>query len=429
MEQVGRSQPVLAGILTALVGFTSSFAVVLAGLRAVGASPAEAASGLLAVCLTQALGMLWLARRHRIPLTLAWSTPGAALLASTGVVHGGWPAATGAFLVAGALIIVTGLWPRLGSLIAAIPAPIAQAMLAGVVLELCLAPVRGFAAHPWEVGPILLTWLVLLRVARKWAVPGAFAVTLAVAGIDVARRGGGLHGALLPHLAWTAPALTWAGLLGLALPLYVVTMAGQNVPGAAIMSSYGYQVPWRETMAVTGIGTAVGALAGGHAINLAAITASMAASPDAHPDPRRRWVASCTAGWAYLVLALLSAALTTFISVAPLNVVGAVAGLALLGTLSSSLAGALSAAEGREAAAITFVAAASGLTFLGIGAAFWALAAGLLVHAVLPRSSGMRTADEVSIQANAATLWLFALRYCWRAGNASAGTAASRGEF
>jgi benzoate membrane transport protein len=164
-------------------------------------------------------------------------------------------------------------------------------------------------------------------------------------------------------------------------------MAGQNVPGVAIMSSYGYQVPWRETMAVTGIGTAVAALAGGHAVNLAAITASMAASPDAHPDPRRRWVASYTAGWAYLVLALLSTALTTFVSAAPLDVVSAVAGLALLGTLSSSLAGALSAAEEREAAAITFVVAASGLTFLGIGAAFWALAAGLLVRAVRPRSS------------------------------------------
>jgi benzoate membrane transport protein len=385
VEQVNQGQPVLAGILTALVGFTSSFAVVLAGLRAVGASPAEAASGLLAVCATQALGMLWLARRHRIPLTLAWSTPGAALLASTGVVHGGWPAAIGAFLVVGALIVVTGLWPRLGRVVAAIPAPIAQAMLAGVVLELCLTPVRGLAAHPWQVGPILLTWLVLLRFARKWSVPGAFAVTLVVVGIDAARRGGP-HGSLLPHLALTTPALTWAGVLGLALPLYVVTMTGQNVPGVAIMSSYGYQVPWRETMAVTGVGTVVGALAGGHAINLAAITASMAASPDAHPDPRRRWVASWTSGWAYLVLALLSTALTTFVSVAPLNVVGAVAGLALLGTLSSSLAGALSASEGREAAAITFVVAASGLTFLGVGAAFWALAAGLLVRAVQPRS-------------------------------------------
>jgi benzoate membrane transport protein len=252
MEQASRSQPVLAGILTALVGFTSSFAVFLAGLRAVGASPAEAASGLLAVCATMALGMLWLARRHRIPLTLAWSTPGAALLASTGIVRGGWPAAVGAFLVVGALIIVTGLWSRLGRAIAAIPAPIAQAMLAGVVLELCLAPVRGLAAHPWEVGPILLTWLLLLRVARKWAVPGAFAVTLVVVGIEVAGHGG-LHGVLVPHLAWTTPAFTWAGVLGLALPLYVVTMAGQNVPGVAIMSSYGYAVPWRETMAVTGI--------------------------------------------------------------------------------------------------------------------------------------------------------------------------------
>ena len=230
----------------------------------------------------------------------------------------------------GGLILVTGLWPRLGALITAIPTPIAQAMLAGVVLELCLDPVRGFAAHPWLVGPILLTWVVLLRFARKWAVPAAFAVTLVVVGIDAARHGG-IHGALLPHLDWTTPAFTGAGLLSLALPLYVVTMAGQNVPGVAIMSSYGYQVPWRETMAVTGLGTAAGALAGGHAINLAAITASMAASPDADPDPGRRWIASWTAGWAYLVLALVSAALTTFLSAAPADVTGAVAGLALLG--------------------------------------------------------------------------------------------------
>jgi benzoate membrane transport protein len=378
------SRPVLAGILAALVGFTSSFAVVLAGLRGVGASPAEAGSGLLAVCTTQALGILWLARRHRIPVTLAWSTPGAALLASTGVVSGGWPAAVGAFLVTGALLILTGLWPRLGGLIAAIPAPIAQAMLAGVVLELCLAPVRGFAAHPWSVGPILLIWVVMLRLARKWAVPAAFVVTLVVISIDTA-RGGGPHGPLLPHLTWTAPTLTWASLLGLAVPLWVVTMAGQNVPGVAVMASYGYQVPWRETMTVTGLGTAAGALAGGHAINLAAITASMAASPDADPDPARRWIASYTAGWFYLGLALLSAALTTFVSAAPADVAEAVGGLALLGTLCAALSGALSATEGREAAAITFVIAASGLSFFGIGAAFWALAAGLLVRALLPR--------------------------------------------
>jgi benzoate membrane transport protein len=399
MERI--SQPVLAGILLALVGFTSSSAVVLTGLRAVGATPSEAASGLLALCATQGLGVLWLVRRHRIPLTLAWSTPGAALLASTGAVRGGWPAAVGAFLVVGGLILVTGLWPRLGALITAIPTPIAQAMLAGVVLELCLDPVRGFADHPWLVGPIVLTWVVLLRFARRWAVPAAFAVTLAVVGIDAA-PGGGVHGALLPHLDWTTPAFTGAGLLSLALPLYVVTMAGQNVPGVAIMASYGYQVPWRETMTVTGIGTAAGALGGGHAINLAAITASMAASPDADPDPGRRWIASWTAGWAYLVFALISAALTTFLSAAPADVTGAVAGLALLATLSASLSGALSAVDGREAAAITFVVAASGLTFLGIGAAFWALAAGLLVRAVLPRAGQTAQAAEVSQPASSA---------------------------
>jgi benzoate membrane transport protein len=379
-----RSQPVIAGILSALVGFTSSSAIVLAGLRGVGASPAQAASGLLALCTMMGIAMIWLSSRHRIPLTIAWSTPGAALLAGSGLygVRGGWPAAVGAFLVVAGLIVLTGLWPRLGRLVGAIPTPIAQAMLAGIVLDLCLTPVRGLAAHPWEVGPILVTWVVLLRLAPKWAVPAAFAVTLTVVGIDVARHGG-VHGSLLPHLDWTAPALTWPGLLAIAIPLYIVTMAGQNIPGVAVMTSHGYQVPWRETMAVTGAATAVAAPAGGHALNLAAITASLAASPDADPDPGRRWIASVTAGWCYLVLGLASAALTTLVSAAPADVVGAVAGLALLGTLAASLAGALSAAEGREAAVITFVVAASGLALGGIGAAFWALVAGLLVRAVL----------------------------------------------
>jgi len=382
VSKQGVSQPVTAGILTALVGFTSSSAVVLTGLRAVGASPADAASGLLALCAVQGVMMIWLGHRHRIPLVAAWSTPGAALLASTGVVQGGWPAAVGAFLVVAGLIVLTGLWPRLGRLIAAIPTPIAQAMLAGIVLELCLAPVRGFGSHPWAVGPILLTWLVLLRLAPKWAVPAAFLATLVVVAIDVARNGGA-HGALLPHLDMTMPAFTGAGLLSIAIPLYIVTMAGQNIPGVAVMASYGYEVPWRETMAVTGLATAATATFGGHALNLAAITASLSASPDADPSPARRWIASVTAGWVYFGLALVSTAFTTLVSAAPPDVIGAVAGVALLGTLSASLAGALSQPEGREAAAITFVVAASGLTFAGIGAAFWALAAGLLVRAVL----------------------------------------------
>ncbi|WP_125776524.1 benzoate/H(+) symporter BenE family transporter [Antribacter gilvus] len=378
----GLTTPVLAGLLTALVGFTSSYAVVLAGLRAVGATPGQAASGLLAVCVTQALGMLWLTTRHRLPITLAWSTPGAALLASTGLVAGGWPAAVGAFLLVGALILLTAAWPRLGDVLASIPTPIAQAMLAGVLVSLCLEPVRAFAAQPVLVGPVVLTWLVLLRLAPRWAVPAAFAVALVVIAIS-AGQGGGVTGPLLPHLEWTTPELTWASTLGIAVPLFVVTMASQNVPGVAVLSSYGYKVPWRETMVVTGLGTAAGAAAGGHAINLAAITAALAAGPDAHPDPRRRWLAAHTAGWSYLVLAVLSAALTTLVSSGPDGIVETVAGLALLATLGSSLSAAAGPADGRESAVVTFVVAASGVTFLGVGAAFWALAAGLAVRFAL----------------------------------------------
>ena len=178
MEHVSR--PVIAGIVAALVGFTSSFAVVLAGLRAVGATPAQAASGLLVLSLAQGLGILWLTLRHRTPLILAWSTPGAAMLATTGAVAGGWSAAVGAFLLVGVLILITGLWPALGRLVAAIPTALAQAMLAGVVLTLCLAPVHGLAAEPWAVAPILVGWLVATRFVPRWAVPIAFAITLLV---------------------------------------------------------------------------------------------------------------------------------------------------------------------------------------------------------------------------------------------------------
>ena len=382
MPWVRVGHAVVAGVVAALVGYTSSFVVVLAGLRAVGASPAEAASGLLAVTALQGLATLWLTRRHRIPLLIAWSTPGAAVLASTGAVDGGWPMAVGAFLVVALLIVTTGLWPRLGALIAGIPTPIAQAMLAGVVVSLCLTPVKAFVDHPWQVAPMVVVWVALLRLAPKWAVPAAFVVTLIVVGVD-ALRGSDLSGSWWPQLHLTAPHFSWAALFSLALPLYVVTMAGQNVPGAAIMASYGYRVPWRESMTVTGLGTAVGAAAGGHAINLAAISAALVAAPDAHPDPERRWTAAATTGWAYLVLALLSGALTTFVSGAPSDVVGAVAGLALLGTLASSLSAALADPAERTAAAITFVVAASGVTFLGVGAAFWALVAGLALRVSL----------------------------------------------
>ncbi|MBZ5740863.1 benzoate/H(+) symporter BenE family transporter [Nocardioides mangrovi] len=376
--------PVVAGIVTAVVGSSSSFVVVLGGLVAVGASPAQAASGLLAVYVTQALGMLWLALRHRTPLTLAWSTPGAALLLSTGVVAGGWPAAVGAFVVTGVLVVLTGLVTRLGDLIARIPTSLAQAMLAGVLVPICLEPVTGLTDSPAYVAPVVATWLVMHLVSRRWAVPVTLAVALVV--VVVAAGSSVDTGDLLPSLTWTTPHWTVAAVVSIAVPLYVVTMASQNVPGVAVMASYGYSVPWRETMAVTGIGTVVGAPFGGHAINLAAITAALTAGPNAGPDRDRRWIASVSAAGTYLVLALVSSALAALVAASPGDVVQAAAGLALLGTLGASLAGALRDEDGREAAVICFLVAASGITVLGVGAAFWALVAGLVTRPLVSRS-------------------------------------------
>ncbi|MDV2981284.1 benzoate/H(+) symporter BenE family transporter [Pseudarthrobacter oxydans] len=384
------SRPVVAGIVTALVGFTSSFAVVLAGLRAVGASPAQAASGLLALTVAVGLGVLWLSWRSKVPVTLAWSTPGAALLATSGTVDGGWPAAVGAFLATGVLIAMTGLVPALGRLMARIPATLAQAMLAGVLLQLCLAPFKALGTVPLFIAPVILCWLLMMKLAPRWSVPAALLAALAVIGISLASGGTSLgEGEILPALEWTTPAFSLQAMAGIALPLFVVTMASQNVPGVAVLRSFGYDTPWRPAMLVTGAGTAAAAPFGAHAINLAALSAALAAGEEAGLDRHRRWVAGFTSGLAYLVLAAFSAALVTLVTAAPAGMLEAVAGLALLGTLAGAVSAALADAEDRIAPAVTFLMAASGLAFAGIGSAFWALAAGLAVRLVLrPRSPG-----------------------------------------
>ncbi|MVA77596.1 benzoate/H(+) symporter BenE family transporter [Auraticoccus sp. F435] len=377
-------RPVSAGVVSGLVGFTSAFVVVLAGLAGVGADPAQAASGLLAVSVTMGLGSIVLAWSTRVPITVAWSTPGAALLATTAPVEGGWPAAVGAFLLTGVLIVLTGLVPPLGALIGRIPAPVAQAMLAGVLLQLCLGPVTGLATNPLAVGPVVLVWLLALRLAPRWASPLAFLAAAVVIAVHVGAAGSRVDPAtLLPRVELTAPELSLAAVVGITLPLYLVTMASQNVPGVAVMKGLGYPVPWRRSMVVTGVGTLLGAPAGGHAINLAAISAALAAGPEAGEDRSRRWIASVTSGTVLLLLGAASAAFGALVLLAPAGVIAAVAGLALLGTLASSLRAALAEPGGHVPVVITFATAASGIAVAGVSAAFWALLAGLLARAVL----------------------------------------------
>ncbi|WP_238421856.1 benzoate/H(+) symporter BenE family transporter [Gordonia sp. 'Campus'] len=383
-----RSEPIIAGVVTSLVGFTSSFVVVVTGLRAVGASPAQAASGLLALTVMFGLGTILLSLRTRRPVTLAWSTPGAALLASMGTSYqGGWSAAVGAFLLVGVLVLATGLVPALGDLIGRIPTPIAQAMLAGVLLSLCLAPMKSLAVQPWSTLPILIVWLLAMRWLTRWALPLALATALIAIGVNLALDGydGWATASWLPRLAWTTPSFDAAAVVGLAVPLYLVTMASQNVPGVAVLKSFGYETPWRPAMFVTGAGTVIGAPFGGHAINLAALSAALAAGPEAGADRSRRWIAGVATGSTSLVLAVLSGALVTITAIAPDGLLEAVAGLALLATFVAAITGAFDREELRIPAALTFVTAAAGVTFAGIGGAFWALVVGLFAHGVLRR--------------------------------------------
>ncbi|MEV4759279.1 benzoate/H(+) symporter BenE family transporter [Micromonospora sp. NPDC049559] len=378
------AQPILAGVVSAVVGYASSFTVVLAGLRAVGATPTQAASGLLALCLGIAALAIGLGLRHRMPISIAWSTPGAALLVATGPVPGGFPAAVGAFLVCAALFVLAGLSPWLARAIAAIPRPIAGAMLGGVLLSLCTAPVRAIVDVPLLAVPVVLTWAVLTRYARRWAVPGALLaaiVGIAVHGLDAPLSAGSLR----PTVDLTLPVFDATALVSIAVPLFLVTMAAQNVPGMAVMSTYGYTPPLRTVLVATGLASAVAAPFGGHALNLAAITAALTAGPETHPDPRRRWVATVALGAGQLALGLGAGLATALVLLSPPVLVIAVAGLALLPALGSALASAVEDPAGREAAVVTFVVTASGTTILGIGSAFWGLVAGALTALLLRR--------------------------------------------
>jgi benzoate membrane transport protein len=374
-----RLRPWLAGVVSALVGFSSSFTVVLAGLRAVGGSEQQAASGLLTASVLMGVAGIVLSARHRIPISVVWSTPGAALLAASGVLHGGFATAVAGFGICGLLIIASGLLRPLRLAVEAIPAPLANGLLAGVLLKLCVVPATTLVHAPGDAAPVIATWLILGRVARRWAVPAAMAVAV----IEIALHAGGRLAAsghsLLPTLSLTAPRLSLQALT-LGVSLFVVTMASQNVPGLTVLKGYGYRPPVAEALAGTGAATVAGAVLGGQVINLAAITAALCAGPDAGEDVRRRWLASVSAGGCYVLLGLAAGLLSALAAVAPLGLVGTVAGLALLPTLGAALAAATTESKTtpgtREASVIAFLVTASGVVVGGVGSPFWGLIAG-----------------------------------------------------
>jgi benzoate membrane transport protein len=375
-------QPIMAGALAAIVGFASSFTLVLAALTASGASAQQAGSGLMSACIAIGILNVIVSARTKTPLSFAWTTPGAAFLLTVGEPVGGFPAVAGAFLVTGLLIVVTGMIKPLAQLVAAIPSAIANAMLAGILLTLCLAPIRAVAEMPMLALPILLAWAIGLRFAKRYAVPIAVVATGIVLALTTHLPEGALDGSW-PSLVPVMPEFTLDAVVRISLPLYIVTMASQNLPGIAVMQANGFAVRPAPMFVLTGAFSAVTAFFGGHTSNLAAITAAICAGPEAHPDKTKRWPAPISAGTVYLLLAPGAALAAAFIAASPPLLIQAVAGLALLSSLAAALSAALAQEEARLPAILTFITAASGITLIGVGAPFWGLVAGIALLLVL----------------------------------------------
>ncbi|MFM6966714.1 MAG: benzoate/H(+) symporter BenE family transporter, partial [Rhodoluna sp.] len=352
----------------------------LAALTAVGASKGQTATAIVVMVALYGILSIVLSYKFKMPISIVWSTPGAAMMVAAGVLHIGFGQSVGAFLVTGVLLAITGLWPALGRLVSAIPKPIANAMLAGVIFSFCVAPFQALVLYPAIVVPAILIWLVLYRYATVWAAPVAIAVTYTL--IAVLMPADLSHVQMWSSFAPVLPVFDWSAIVSLAIPLYLVTMASQNVPGIAIMNSFGFTVPFKPVLMTTGAATAAGSFFGGYALNLAAITAALNANEHAHPNPARRWLSSVYGGVAYLVLAVLAAPTVAFILETPRVLILATSGLALFGTIGNAISEATSDLKLRMPAVVTFLVGASGIAVWGIGAAFWALLAGIAVWLV-----------------------------------------------
>lgn len=369
--------PLLAGTVASITGTAASAGLVLAALTSLGATKSQTTSAIVVLLTFYGLLSIVLSTRYKMPISIVWSTPGAALLISSGTLGVPFSSAVGAFIVTGILLLLTGLWPALGRLVSSIPKPIASAMLAGVIFNFCISPFKSASEFPWIVLPALVVWLVLYKYATIWATPAAmvivFASTAIAQGITVDPA------SILPTIELVAPTFDLTSIIGISIPLYLVTMASQNIPGVAIMKSFNYEVPFKPVMASTGLAAIIAAFFGGFSMNLAAITAALNANDHAHKDPGRRWLASVYGGYVYLIIALLAGVTVAFVLQAPRELVLAAAGIALLGTIVSALASAVEVVELRLPAMVTFLVTASGLSAFSIGSAFWALIAGLIV--------------------------------------------------
>ncbi|WP_288252536.1 benzoate/H(+) symporter BenE family transporter [uncultured Hydrogenophaga sp.] len=365
-----------AGFVAVLVGFTSSVAIVFQAAQAFNATPAQITSWMWALGLGMGLCSAIPSLILRQPVMVAWSTPGAAVLASAGLAGGFTMAeAIGAFLICGALITLAGATGWFERVMNRIPMAIAAALLAGVLARFGL---QAFGAAQTALALVILMLLVYL-VSRRLAPRYAVVFTLLAGVAQVVASGRFNAGALTLEWAvpvFTAPSFSFAAFTSLALPLFIVTMASQNLPGVAAIRAAGYDMPISRILTVTGIATLVLAPFGAFALNLSAITAAICMGPEAHPDRDKRYTAAVVCGALYVAIGLVGALVTGLLIAFPRELVMAIAGIALLGSIGGGLHTALKDDQHREAALITFLVTLSGVVIAGVGSAFWGVVAG-----------------------------------------------------
>lgn len=374
---------VLAGFVAVLVGYASSAAIIWQAAAAAGATPHQIAGWMTALGLGMGVSTLALSLWYKSPVLTAWSTPGAALLATS--LQGVTLAETiGIFIFANALILLCGVTGLFARLMKIIPHTLAAAMLAGVLLRFGLQAFNNLEGHFLLCGSMLLAWLIAKAFAPRYAIVATLLVgsVTAWAGCDVVTDNLAFS-LVMPE--FIAPKFTFTTLVSIGLPFFLVTMASQNAPGFATMKASGYPVAVSPLIIFTGALALLFSPFGVYSICIAAITAAICQSPDAHPDASKRWIAAAAAGVFYLLAGVFGGSITALMAALPLSWIQTLAGLALLGTISGSLFQALQHETERDAAIVTFLVTASGVTLLGIGSAFWGLIAGGICFAVLSR--------------------------------------------
>ena len=380
-QALGLRAPIIAGAVASITGTAATTAIFLSAFLAIGATKEQTISMVAIMLVFYGALSIFLSWRHKMPLSVVWSTPGAALLAGASLTGVGFANVMGGILITGLLLALTGLWPKLGELVSRIPKSIASAMLAGVIFNFCVAPFIASASYPTLVLPVIAVWILLYWLAPLWASPVAIVLAFTLIGIN--------QGLSVSASDWliginmVQPEFSIASVFTIALPLYLVAMASQNIPGIAIMKSFGYEVPFRSSLVTTGLGTVVASFFGGFIMNLAAITAALNSNEQAHKDPTKRWIASVSGGLVYWVFAVFAGVAVAFVYQTPRELLLAASGLALLPTIVNSFNVMVETAEQRLPAVITFLVASSGVAFFSIGAAFWAILLGLALIALL----------------------------------------------